>query len=198
VLRRIWVLVPLAACDGGDPWEDVGPALPALLRVELGEPVGVTVSAADVGLAVIDVDRCDARPSSTMLGGPWWVVPAAALHLEGGPWCGLSFQFDGPLSLDGTDGLVDVDLTLELGDLELTLTDRLAVDGDVFVLRLGDAGWLDVSDLDRSEDVVIGPGSALHDTLVSSLRRSAGLYRDDDDDGVLTDDELAQGSLTEP
>jgi hypothetical protein len=185
----------LVACNGG-PWDDVGPAVPASVRVELGDTPGLELVEGGLELERVDVDRCKARPSHTSLLGTWWVVPASPLLLEGGPWCALSFEPQGPLTLTGTDGNVVVDLTLSLPPVVLTLREQLDVDGDAFVLRLGDDGWLAADDLDLSEDGSITPSSPLHDPLVEALEAGAGLYRDDED-GELTDDELDRGPLTD-
>lgn len=187
-MRRVGGLVALAACHGGNPWDEVGPARPGQVRVELGAPAGLEVTEAAASLDRIDVDRCAARPSRTLLGGTWWVVPPMALSVEGGPWCALDLTWSGPLEVAG-DGF---GAELELPALSLVVDGHLQVDGDAFVLRLGDAGWL------RSDDLVdgfLGPGDARHDAVVEGLVRTAALFRDDDD-GVLTSDELAEGALT--
>ncbi len=187
-MSRLGWCLAACACNGGDPWDDVGPAQPGSLRVELGTTDGLEVDEAVVGLDAIDVDRCKARPSHTLLGGDWWVVPPMPVLLEGGPWCSLSVQFQGPLEVAGAGWVGE----LELPDLELVVDRDLAVDGDAFVLRLGDDGWLSEADL---EEGAIAPGDPAHDRVVGRLVGAAAVYRDDDD-GALTDDELARGPLT--
>jgi hypothetical protein len=194
-VRVVPLVILAAACAGGDPWAEVVPARPALLRFELGATPDLSIAAAEVALQAVDVDRCDARPSATVVNGAWWVVPAAALHLEGGPWCGLSFGFEGPLALEASSGPETWPLALDLGPLDLPMVDKVAVDGDAFVLRLGADGWLSAADLAGAGGVV--PGDRRHDALVAALRSGAGVWRDDDD-GVLTAAELAKGPLTEP
>lgn len=189
-MSRLGWCLAACACNGGDPWDDVGPAQPGSLRVELGAIDGLAVEDAVVGLDAIDVDRCKARPSHTLLGGAWWVVPPMPVLLEGGPWCGLSVQFLGALEFAGPGASFVGEL--ELPDLDLVVDRDLAVDGDAFVLRLGDDGWLTEADL---EEGLITPAHPAHDRVVRRLVGAAAVYRDDDD-GALTDDELARGPLT--
>lgn len=162
----LWLVV---ACDATGNGTSIGNPNKTLLRLAPGgDDVQLDLAELSLSRVSADGDRLDVPVETDVLGG----IP---LDIPAGTYTSLAIELDGPLTVEGS-----VDLTLDVVDVEVSVTRQGWTLDEPHVFELAMPGWLD--DVEAGRRVVVG--EALHDTLVDRIREGASLLPDTDGDGV--------------
>lgn len=194
-----WLLL---ACTGG-PHEGTVVGNPGDAYAKLA-PVSDTlqVDVMEVNATQLWLEGCDGavqqQPVDTEAGQPVY----APMSVPSGRWCRLGLELDpvapgvlvAGLDLEGAA----FELHLGLSWLELDAPGGLWVDGQSYVLELGEPDWLSrelLQEVDESGVVVVQEGDPLHDLLVDSLSFRSALFEDGDGDGQISESERLAGAV---
>jgi len=112
--------------------------------------------------------------------------------LLGGNWCGLNLNLGQDSELKAITHRGDwLNAPLAGTEIALQWQDGFSVDGQSFILELGNPGWLNSSALgmDGTEDITLTSDDPSTAMIVASLQTSTTLFEDLDGNGVLSTSE---------
>ena len=178
----IWPLVAIAGCsDKADSQADAQPAF-AQLRVSWG--VGSQFSIVQVEGVQLQLQDCEGGEAEVE--APLELdLLADQIEIPAGEWCGLSMDFEGPLSMQAeTDDLAVFELRLDMSSLEFVASEPWWVDGQHLVLELGQPDWVHPPSLgiEPSSTFLLDSSHPQHDVIRRSLESWSSLRLDDDAD----------------
>ena len=157
-----------------------GSTTPTLSRV-----TGVTPSVAEVQVNSLVAERCDGEVQQTEVGGMVNLLSADPIELAGGDLCRIELALTPPLTFRAqADDGTDISLDIPLERVAVSPTGEFLVDGQSFILELGQGDWLTLP----------LPEDAAQQAAVA-LSGMSSLYEDDDGDGDLDDDEREDGPV---
>ena len=114
--------------------------------------------------------------------------------IRAGNWGGIRMNFDS-ISITGEG---DIAFQLELNDVALTLVSDEAAfsfsDSEAYFVEIGQRNWLTNEQLLDVGEEIIDEEHPLFSEIRGKLANGSGIYIDDDQDGLLSDDER-EGSL---
>lgn len=177
----------LAACssEGWRPGTGVGN--PGSARTTLSRVIGLDADAASVTVVGLTATRCDGTEVQTDVAEVVDLLAPDPLELGGGDLCAVALQLEPPLRFRGTrheGGSLSLDIPLER--VVLTPTRALRVDGESYVLELGDGEWVEPDA--PSEDL---------ESIAALLRTRSSLFLDDDADGEIDEEERSEGPVAD-
>lgn len=129
----------------------------------------------------------------------------APVVLPAGRWCRLGLDLtpgDPGLWVLGTrvDGTAQFELLLQVEWVELQArrSGGVLIDGQSFVLELGEPGWLSADLLglpDESGMITVDIDHPLHDPLVDTITLRSAMFEDSDRDGLISESEREVGPV---
>lgn len=142
--------------------------------------------------------RAGPQPYTDGLVGAPDLLTSRQNDLPLGPWCAFEVVVAGPLRWVGeTDDGDEVVLRLQLPDLALAEAVPFGdgEEADPLVVHLGGGGWASPLATRLGGSLSVDPTDPDHEELVDRLLSEAGMWVDADDDGTLSEEELAAGPL---
>lgn len=195
-MRPTWTLVIALAmgCEARVPDHGTFVGNPGASLVALATAKSLAFT--DLELAdglIVPVDCAGSSGDSVPFSGIDLETP---LVLPAGEWCELGVVFGGDTRVlaDGTSGGT-LDMSLELVAFDLESVASVDLSADHWVLELATPGWLSAEALGVTDgtDAVIGPHDPQGEAAADLVRDTSSLFRDDDRDGVISDEERGAG-----
>ena len=192
------VFLLLAACrqDGGTQGTVVGnpgEASPQLARAvdATYEQARALIDFTDALACGVDIsEESDVSAEADLLDG------APLVPIPGGTWCAIGVSVDALYVSGVTAEGQWFEIFLAPGFIEMEALRPLVVDGDRYVLELGEPDWLAPALEEGNGSVIFIAGDSPMGALLSdSLTLRSALFEDSDGDGVLSDEERALGPV---
>ena len=123
----------------------------------------------------------------------WDVFAGESIDFESSEWEGLVLLLEEPMTMRGMPRSGDpANFTLDLTGFRLSARGQsVRFDDNIFVLELAFPGWLDGENAgyDPDAEVRVEPDGLVHNNLVTLLAEGTTLFRDDDGDREIREDE---------
>ena len=196
-MNKQWLWWGVLGCGCTDKATETGSDLPGSLQLRVAPGIESAFTIADVVDLHVILEDCtggeaemDAPPDVDLL--------FDELSIPAGQWCGIRFDFSGPLSMQGeTEDFAVFEIRLDISELAVANDEPLSVSGQTFILEWGTPGWVHPPSLgiEPSSTFLLDSTHPQHDVIRRGLQAWSGLYLDTNGDFEVGDSERESGPL---
>lgn len=186
-------LISMGACNPQSVDESTSIGNPSMVAVRVAQSDDITLTAASYPLGEITLNYTDGTWEAVGVNETVDAIAGDPVSLPNGAWESLVFTTSTVMTMQGTTRSADAAaFTLDIPQFRLAAyADSVRFSEGAYVVELAFPGWLngDYAGYDPDQQVIVEPGSMVHDRLVAAVRDQTTLYRDDDRDHVVDDGE---------
>ncbi|MEN0067280.1 MAG: hypothetical protein AAGA48_34430 [Myxococcota bacterium] len=189
-----FLVLGLGACDRPPP-EGIFVGNPGKSVVQTAPTAKFTFEFARLEAADVTWIDCVGGREVVVEGEAIDALGRATLTAPGGEWCGVELAFpQGFTGFASTPAPIEFGLQLQPeGPAELWGAAPFEVDGESYIIELGEPEWLDLG-IEFGE-FTFDPTTPEGQTLAESIRTTSSLFLDEDDSGTLEPAERAGGPV---